>query len=200
VTTGDEPDGRGTIDTMELIRQAVLTDPSPEDLWPVYRGTFPGRRHLASGPHPMSPATFHSTMTNHRIRKLLLRDRTRCATTGLAALADDPRDMPPTARSELAERWPHLLDQGRLWFALCLVVAPDQQCAEVRTHLIDGMWGQVAEHGGLVVVDSSRVADPAFRPPSALFHRARSFSPGATLHRVTGSRLWGYEFPAAITP
>jgi ribosomal protein S18 acetylase RimI-like enzyme len=184
---------------MELIRQSVLTDPSPEDLWPVYRQSFPGRRRLTSGPRPMSRASFHTTMTNARILKLRLQDRADDGrTAGLVALANDPRDMPQRVLAPLAEHWPQLLDQGRLWFVLCLMIDPDLQHTGVPTHLTEGIWSQAADRGGVVVVDASRVNDPTMRLPSTLFHHARSFSPRTVLRRIDDDQVWAYEFPAPI--
>jgi hypothetical protein len=189
---------QGTV-VVELIRQAVVVDPAPEDLWPIYRQAFPGRRRLTSGPRPMSRSTFHTTMTNDRILKLWLRDpEVEERTAGLVALANDPRDVPPGTLPALAEHWPRFLDQGRLWFVLCLMISTDRQHTGALTHLVEGIWSQAADRGGVIVVDPSRIADPVTHLPSTLFHYARSFSPGTTLRRVDDAQVWAYEFPAPV--
>ncbi len=164
---------------MELVQRTTVEEFDGETLWALHRRAFPRRRRLTAQPHALSREEFEATLRDPRVTKLLLIDRTAgTRVAGLASLTDDLGAVPAGSRVLLADRWPAHAGEQRLWFVSFLVVDPDYQHTGAATHLVGGIWARAAAHGGIVAIDTARFNDTTVRLASALFHQARSFSPG----------------------
>jgi ribosomal protein S18 acetylase RimI-like enzyme len=184
---------------MELVQGGAVEQFGPEQLWNLYRRSFPRRRRKAANQQAMDREDFEAVACDARWTKLVLVERAAPdPLAGIAALTDRPELIPPAALKLVEPTWrEHILAQ-RLWYVPFLVVDPEYQHTGAAAHLAGGIWTRAVAGGGVVMVDTAAFNDTAVRLPSALFHLARSIAPRSTLQQVDDEGLWAYEFPEPV--
>jgi ribosomal protein S18 acetylase RimI-like enzyme len=184
---------------MELVQGSTVEQLGADQLWDLYRRSFPHRRRKAANQQAMSRDSFDALITDPLWTKLVLLDRTAAdQPTGLTALGNQPKAIPAEALRLVQRTWPEHLVSQRLWYVPFLVVDPAYQHTGAATHLAGGIWTRAVATGGVVMVDTAAFNDTAVRLPSALFHLARSIAARTTLQQVNGEGLWAYEFPDPV--
>ena len=184
---------------MELVQGGNVERFGPDQLWNLYRRSFPRRRRKAATQQAMAQEHFDAMIGDPRGAKLVLVERAAVdPLAGLAALSNDPGVVPPAIREPVAEAWPGHAAEQRLWYVPFLVVDPEYHHTGAATHLVGGIWARAVATGGVVIVDTAAFNDTAVRLPSALFHLARSIAPRSTLQQIDTHGLWAYEFPDPV--
>lgn len=184
---------------MELVQGDAIEQHGPDQLWDLYRRSFPRRRRKAANQQAMDREEFDTVIRDPRWTKLVLIERAATdPLAGIAALTDCTQLIPPTTLRLVEPIWPEHIAARRLWYVPFLVVDPECQHTGAATHLAGGIWTRAVAGGGVVMVDTAAFNDTAVRLPSALFHLARSIAPRSTLQQVDGEGLWAYEFPAPV--
>ena len=184
---------------MELVQGGTVERFGSDQLWDLYRRSFPRRRRKAANQPAMSRDGFDAVIADPHWTKLVLLERAATdPLTGLAALTSHPRAIPVDVLRLVEPTWPDQVVTQRLWYVPFLVVDPDYHHTGAATHLAGGIWTRAVATGGVVMVDTAAFNETAVRLPSALFHLARAIAPRTTLQQVNGAGLWAYEFPEPV--
>lgn len=184
---------------MELVQGDNVERFGPDQLWDLYRRSFPQRRRKAATQQVMPKERFDMMIGDPRWTKLVLVERAAAdPLAGLAVLSDTPDTFPVPVRELAVATWPAQAAEARLWHLPFLVVDPEYHHTSAATHLVEGVWARAVATGGVVLVDTAAFNDTAVRLPSALFHVARSIAPRSTLRQIDTDGLWAYEFPEPV--
>lgn len=184
---------------MDLVQGGTVEQFGTDQLWDLYRRSFPRRRRRAADQQAMSRESFDALIVDPLWTKLVLLERTACdQLVGLTALGNQPEAVPAETLGLVRQAWPEYLASQRLWYVPFLVVDPAYQHTGAAVHLAGGIWTRAVATGGVVMVDTAAFNDTMVRLPSALFHLARSIAARTTLRQVDGEGLWAYEFPEPV--
>jgi len=176
-----------------LNAEAALT---ADQAWALYDRAFQARRRPEASYRPdLSREGFDAVMDDPRVTKLVVVDQAGGTPVGLAMVSCDLATAPDAVGRTLRNRWPALVETGRIWYVSLLLIDPDYQDGGTTSHLLGGIWAKAAAEGGLTAVDTGGVSDASMNVPTALFQLAREFAPRTTLQHLDDPRFWAYEFP-----
>ncbi len=181
----------------EMTVSLSLTGETTEELWSLYRRAFDSLRTRAAQRHIMSRAEFDEQMSDERIDKIVVRDRTYDLRPACLSLMTNQLDAVSLVSADFyRKRWPEQYQDGRVWYVSFVAVAPEYQGTGVMATLIEHVCDVGGRLGGVFALDICDYNERSFGLPAEITRVGRQFNPGVEQKRLDAQVYWAYEIPA----
>lgn len=179
---------------MRVETARVLSGEQIGQAWELYVSGLGALRTRAVQRHVMRRREFDEVMADGRVVKYLAVTGHDDRLVGLSTFTNDLDAMPLISPEFFAYRWPELYQQRRVWYLGFFVVEPTHRGSGIFEEVIDRMWAEVRERGGLAALDVCGFNE-ALGLPAAIQRTLEALTPQVATEQVDVQSYWTFGLP-----